>query len=236
MTAPPRAFSIALPALLALGTFAAPGSSATAQAQGVYRSVGPDGKVTFSDRAPAVPAAQAVPALQERTATPDSVSAGASAGTGLAGLPAALRQTATRFPVTLYTSSDCVPCASARSLLQARGVPYSERTVQSGEDIEALQRLSGSTSLPFATIGKQQLSGFADLEWKQYLDAAGYPKQSQLPANYQRPAAAPLVAVQRAGTQQNSSAQSRPEASAERPRAAPAPTVPAPNNPAGIRF
>lgn len=235
MTALPRAFSIVLPTLVALGTFAALGSS-VAHAQGVYRSVGPDGKVTFSDRAPAVPAAQAVPALQERTATPDSAGAGAAAGTVLTGLPPALRQAAARFPVALYTSSDCAPCASARSLLQARGVPFSERTVQSNEDIDALQHLSGSTNLPFATIGKQQLSGFADLEWKQYLDAAGYPKQSQLPANYQRPAAAPLVAVQRAETQQRSSAESRPEANVERPRAVPAPTGPAPSNPAGIRF
>lgn len=221
-----RAFSICLPGFLALAAFA---SFGTAHSQGIYRSVAPDGKVTFSDRAPA---AQTAPVMQERPAA----SGGAETGTGLAGLPPALRQAAERFPVTLYSGSDCTPCASARNLLQARGVPFSERTVQSNEDIDALKRLSGSTNLPFATIGKQQLSGFTDLEWKQYLDAAGYPKQSQLPSTYQRSAATPLVAVQRVQTGQGTSAKSRPEAGAEQLRAVPAPSGPAPSNPAGIRF
>ncbi len=226
MTTMTRAFSICLPGLLVLGAFA---SFGTAHAQGVYRSVGADGKVTFSDRAPAV---QATPLLQDRPAAPG----GTEAGSSLAGLPPALRQAATRFPVTLYSSSDCAPCVSARNLLEARGVPFSERTVQSNEDIDALKRLSGSSGLPFATIGKQQLSGFSDMEWKQYLDAAGYPMQSQLPSTYRRAASTPLVAVQRAGSNQGASAKTRPEADAERLRAVPTPSAPAPSNPAGIRF
>ena len=40
--------------------------------------------------------------------------------------------------------------------------------------------------------GGQQLKGYSDLEWKQYLDAAGYPKSSQLPSGYRNPPAAPL--------------------------------------------
>ena len=226
MTTLTHALSTGLPALLALSAFASFGN---AHGQGVYRSVGADGKVTFSDRAPA---SQTAPVLQERPAAPD----GAETGTGLAGLPPALRQATARFPVLLYTSGDCIPCAGVRNLLQARGVPFSERTVQSNEDIKALQRLSGNTNLPFATLGKQQLSGFSDLEWNQYLDAAGYPKQSQLPSTYQRPAATPFVAVQQAETGQDASAKSKPVTSTEPQRTAPAASGPAPNNPAGIRF
>ena len=113
---------------------------ASAQAQGVYRIVGPDGKVTFSDRPPA-DASSAQPA---RAATE---AAGAANGE----LPYALRQVANRFPVTLYTGSDCTPCTSARNLLTSRGIPFTERTVSSNEDIAALQRLSGASSLPFGT-------------------------------------------------------------------------------------
>lgn len=200
-----------------------------AQAQGVYRSVGPDGKVTFSDRAPV---AEAKPALRESASV-----APAGQDAGLSVLPYALRQTATRFPVTLYTSTECAPCTSARNLLQGRGVPFNERTVKSNEDIEALQRLSNSANLPFATIGNQQMSGFSDVEWKQYLDAAGYPKQSQLPPNYQRPAATPLVAVKRAETAQPSSSREKPVDASEQPQPARAPSsAPAQSNPAGIRF
>ncbi len=195
------------------------------QAQPVYRTVGPDGKVSFSDRAPSNGA-------QPARAGGSGAAAEAASGTAL---PYELRQIATRFPVTLYTGADCTPCASARNLLVQRGVPFTERTIASNEDIEALQRLSGGSSLPFGTIGGQQLMGFSDSEWTQYLDAAGYPKQSQLPSQYRRAAPTPLVAIQRAPS---------PAAAATVPPNAPAPARPdpavprgpTPANPAGIRF
>ena len=190
-----------------------------AHAQQVYRIVGPDGRVTFSDRPPSADAAGT------------QAGGGPRASGANDALPYQLRQVATRFPVTLYTGSDCAPCDSARSLLISRGIPFSERTVESNEDIDALKRLGGGGSLPFGTIGAQQLKGFSDVEWSQYLDAAGYPRQSQLPPGYRRPAAAPLVAATPA-----------PEPQAPPPRAAPAPApAPAapgasPSNPAGIIF
>ena len=75
----------------------------------------------------------------------------------LASLPIELRQTVARFPVTLYTSTDCSPCESGRRLLQARGVPFVERQVTSGDDAEALNRLTGGRSVPTLTIGSQAL-------------------------------------------------------------------------------
>lgn len=190
---------------------------AGAQAQQVYRIVGPDGKVTFSDRAP------------DTQTAPASVGNAAAASAG-AGLPFELREVANRYPVTLYTGNDCTPCVSARNLLVNRGIPFTERTVNTNEDIAALQRISGSNSLPFGSIGAQQLSGFSDAEWTQYLDAAGYPKQSQLPATYRRAAATPLVAV----VERAAAPASRPAAPAARP--APAAPGPSPSNPAGITF
>ncbi|MFY3383884.1 DUF4124 domain-containing protein [Paracidovorax sp. MALMAid1276] len=197
-----------------------------AQAQAVYRIVGPDGKVTFSDRPPADASAQQAQTTGTGPAAPN------------AELPLALRQPATRYPVTLYTGTDCAPCASARNMLVARGIPFTERTVTTNEDIDAFQRLSGASSLPFGTIGKQQLAGFSDSEWTQYLDAAGYPKQSELPPNYRRPAATPLVAVSKAATPAAATASappSRAQAQRQRPPA-PVNEGPTPSNPAGIRF
>lgn len=203
----------------ALGLLASAGAT---HAQQVYRIVGPDGKVTFSDRSPSNDA-QAT--AEGRTATvQESGGAGSS-------LPYGLGQIAARFPVTLYTASDCTPCASARSLLISRGVPFTERTVNSNEDIEALKRLSGGTGLPFGTIGQQQLQGFSDGEWTQYLNAAGYPAQSQLPPSYRRPAATPLVAIKRAEPAAQPDANRTPDT--RMPLPAPSP---APSNPAGIRF
>jgi glutaredoxin len=214
--------------LLASAALLLAGQSAVAQA--VYRIVGPDGKVTFSDRPPP-PTSQAKASIDTR-----AEAAANTAGTGNV-LPYALQQVARQYPVTLYTSQDCAPCNSARNLLNSRGVPYSERTISTAEDNDALRRISNDNSLPFGTIGGQQLKGFSDIEWTQYLDAAGYPKASQLPTNYRRAAATPLVAVKapEQATQGAAPQAAAPDAQPQEPQ--PQPRVgPSPSNPAGIKF
>lgn len=194
--------------------------AATASAQGVYRIVGPDGRVSYSDRPPADAKANPV---------------GRQAGTGTpnAQLPYDLRQIASRYPVTLYTGKDCAPCNSGRNLLNARGIPYNERTISTPDDLEALRRINPDGNVPLLTIGSQRLKGYSDTEWTQYLDAAGYPKQSQLPGSYRRPAPTPLVVSRPAGGSVETDAAGNAngsEAPAEVPVAPPA------ENPAGIRF
>jgi glutaredoxin len=188
------------------------------QAQTVYRIVGPDGKITFSDKAPAT-------AEQGKVA---STGVGASGASANAALPFDLRQVVAKYPVTLYTSAKCVPCDSGRSLLTGRGVPFNERTITTADDTDYFQRLTGETSLPVLNIGSQRVKGFSDGEWTQYLDAAGYPKTSQLPASFRNAAPSPLVIVQKAPTQR---AEDKP---------APEPVAPPPDvnpaNPAGIKF
>ena len=163
----------------------------------VYRIVGPDGKVTFSDQPPVD--RQAPRQVAPSVAMP-------SGGGGGGALPFELRNVTSRYPVTLYTSEACGPCGSARTFLASRGIPYTEKTVNSNDDAAAFRRLSGEVRVPFLTIGGQQLRGYSETEWTQYLDAAGYPKTSLLPAGYRNPAPTPLVAVQQA--------QSQPEAPA----------------------
>jgi glutaredoxin len=199
------------------------------QAQPMYRIVGPDGRVTFSDRPPTEGSAPA----RAGGSTANQIPSGGAT------LPFELREIANRYPVTIYTAPNCAPCASARNLLVNRGVPFTERTVTTNEDIEALQRISNDASLPFGTIGGQQLKGFSDVEWTQYLDAAGYSKTSQLPPGYRQPPATPLVAVRRADEAVRPTAAA--PAADTTPAANPLPAAPAaparnPNNPAGIRF
>lgn len=204
--------------VLATGVF-----SSAVSAQQVFRIVGPDGKVTFSDQPPPSSANARVTA-----AAGDGNRAAANPS-----LPFELRKIAGQYPVTLYTGDNCGPCGSARSMLTTRGVPFTERTVTTNEDTQALRRLSGESMLPFATIGSQQLKGFSDAEWTQFLDAAGYPKSSVLPASYRPPAPTPLVAVNTPAAAQPGGARA-----AAAPAPAPAPITPAatPDNPAGIRF
>lgn len=196
--------------------------SAGVQAQQVYRIVGPDGRVTFSDR----PAVSTLDAAAAGSAAPVQAALPAPA-VDTAALPYELRQVAQRYPVTLYTTDNCGPCSEGRGLLRGRGIPFVEKTVTTQADSDALSRISGSTSLPYATVGAQALQGYSSVEWSQYLDLAGYPKQSQLPANYRAPAASPLVAQTQPKAQ--APAPARP---AQRPQA---PATPA-ANPSGIQF
>ena len=192
------------------------------QAQTIYRIVGADGRVTFSDKPP-------VSADQGRIAGTGVGASGAAASAG--GLPYELRQVVAKYPVTLYSSANCAPCDNGRSLLTSRGVPFTERTVNTTEDSESLQRLSGDNSLPFLTIGGQRIKGMSDVEWSQYLDAAGYPKTSTLPPSFKNAPATPLVNLQKPAAAPK--AEPKPVPEPEPPRPVQGPT---PSNPAGIQF
>jgi glutaredoxin len=192
---------------------------ASLPAHALYKVVGPDGKVTYTDQPP-TSAQNKVQPVNERGGGPEG---------GGAALPFELRQIVQRYPVTIYTSEGCAPCDAGRQMLRDRGIPFSERTVGSKEDVDSLERITGGTAVPAVSIGPQVLRGYQSNDWSSYLDAAGYPKTSKLPAGYPAPQRQPLTARQ-----------SAPAPSSEQanvPEAAPAPTAPPPtSNPAGIRF
>jgi glutaredoxin len=169
-----------LPLLLLLGLAA----SGTALAQ--FKIVGPDGRITYTDRPLVEPGGKVQP-LRRDGSSDGPVAPGA-------GLPAELRQLVVRFPVTLYTSAECAPCESGRQLLQLRGVPFNERTIGNNEDITALQHLTAGRTVPALQVGGQALRGFQQAEWQSTLDLAGYPRESRLPRNFPVPVPEPLVA------------------------------------------
>lgn len=187
----------------------------------MYKVIGPDGSVTYTDRPPSSGTARVTDLGRPgSTPTPGPDSA----------LPFELRQAVTRFPVTLYSTTDCAPCDSARQFLQQRGVPYSERLVANDDDAAALERLVGGRTVPALTIGGQALRGLSQTDWTAYLDAAGYPRESRLPRNWQAPTAAPLTA--RASVARPA----RPEPAAPVPPPEPTPEpAPAPSD-SGVRF
>ncbi len=154
----------------------------TTPALAQYKVVASDGSVTYTDR----PRAEA----NTRITTLGRSGAAQPAETAL---PAELRQIAQRYPVTLYTGNDCLPCDNGRRLLQQRGIPFAERRVSSEEDAVALERAVGGRTVPALTIGAQPLRGLSETDWTAYLDAAGYPRVSKLPPGWQAAPVLPLV-------------------------------------------
>jgi glutaredoxin len=193
--------------------------AALAHAQ-LYRSVGPDGRVTYSDTPP--PAAK-----QVETRPLPSVSA------ATAPLPYELAQAAKAQPVTLYTGDKCPPCDAARSFLSARGVPYAEKTVSSNDDIAALRAAGGDARLPLLMVGRGREKGFEEGAWNAALTAAGYPKSSQLPAGWRNPP--PQGAAPRSAARPADAAEKAPAAGAPAAPAAEAPPATG-KAPPGFRF
>lgn len=168
-------------------SFAALALLAALPAVAQYKVIGPDGKVTYTDRPPTEQPGSVTPLRGSTAAAP------VANGTPL---PAELRSVVQRFPVVLYTATNCSPCDDARRLLKQRGIPLSERQVQSNDDLPALERATGSRSLPSLTVGGQAAAGYSESQWSNLLDLAGYPRESRLPRDYVGPAATPLVARQ----------------------------------------
>lgn len=170
--------SLALLAGLVLGAACGP-------AQALYKVVNPDGTVTYTDRPPAPSSARVTPMGRQGRAAAEAAPE--------ASLPPELRQAVQRHPVTLYTTPDCASCNDGRRLLLQRGVPFTERSVTTEEDIAALERQTNVRSVPVLMVGVQPLRGFVGSDWTSYLDAAGYPATSRLPRGWQQPPATPLA-------------------------------------------
>jgi glutaredoxin len=199
-----------------------------------YKVVAPDGSVTYTDRQPVAPNARITALGREAQAQQAALAAAPRPATAAAAAtvdpawPIELRQVATRYPVVLFTATDCAPCDSGRLLLQQRGVPFTERRIVTEEDAAALERAVGGRMLPALTVGAQAMRGLTQAEWTGYLDAAGYPKESRLPRNWQPPAATPL-------TERAAPAVAAAPAAPAAPAAEPVPPVPV-SPPPGVRF
>ena len=104
--------------------------------------------------------------------------------------PYALQLARKNNPVTLYTTPKCPLCDRARQLLKARGVPFSEKSVVTDEQVQELVGVVGRDALPSLVVGTKVQDGFAESLYEAMLDGAGYPKKDALPARKQEPAAA----------------------------------------------
>ncbi len=193
------------------------GLASTVPAWAVYKVVGPDGSVTFTDIPPSGGQASRLPGV---SATPPQA-------TGR--LPAHLRQLQRQAPVLIYTSPDCKACDDGISFLRHRGIPYAARTILSPRDVRAFRAIEPGMRLPLLRVAGVDLApGFSAAAWSQALNAAGYPRRSELPPGYRfaipRPLAPNPAAPLRGQT---------PAAAATQP---PVQAPPDPNAPPGFKF
>lgn len=151
----------------------------SAQAGDLYRWVDSSGRVYYGDLPP-VDATEV-----EIRKFPEGIMASEY-------LPYETRKAQQNFPVVLYVALGCSElCNQARSLLNKRGIPYSERMVRTKDEIDAFRRLTGSEIVPTLAVGKTILKVFQSEQWHDALDIAGYPKT----ATYRQRIAPPVPPV-----------------------------------------
>ena len=151
----------------------------------VYRWTDEQGRVHVTDTPPPASAksakkgsagTQGVPSYNpEAPATPQST----------AQEPYAIRQARSKNPVTLYTVPNCEGCDAARSLLNARGVPFKEVSLTDAATTEDFKKNVGAASLPTMLVGSQQQVGFEEGAYQRMLDDAGYPATGIVPPRRQ---------------------------------------------------
>jgi glutaredoxin len=170
-----------LPGLMLLAC-ACPPLAAVAQ---MYKWTDAQGTVHYTD----------TPPPQQRASQASQIGAPSAPAATPSSLPYELARAVKANPVTLYTTaqSACGGCDQGRALLHARGVPYTEKTVNTGEDNEQLRKLSGQLELPLLVVGSRKVAGFQDAAWQDALTAAAYPRSAQLPPGYQYAAPEPAA-------------------------------------------
>lgn len=126
------------------------------------------GQTVYSDQPPP-PGARLIEAREDRAAPADSRQ-----------LPYATRQAAEKYPVKLYTTANCTEiCATARTLLSGRGIPFTEILLKTQEEIAEVAKAMGTESfVPGLQVGSQRFAGYESGAWHNLLDLAGYPKSA----------------------------------------------------------
>lgn len=143
---------------------------ATAQ---LYRWTDASGRVHYTDTPP--------PSGAKRMSQKDSAVSSSSSTE-----PFVLQQARRDFPVKLYSAPGCQPCDTARGLLNKRGVPFSEVSVNGDpEQLAELQKTTGVTGVPALLVGRNVQSGFEESIYHRMLDEAGYPKTGLMPERKQ---------------------------------------------------
>jgi len=134
-----------------------------AAAQSAYRWVDEQGRVQYSDQPPP----QSIKKFEERKVQPNR---------GDALEPYENRKAASSFPVTLYTGKDCgKPCDDGRALLKKRGVPFSETSIETAEQVAEFKKRFGTEPyVPALAVGRKMEAGLAEGLWHSLLDDAGY--------------------------------------------------------------
>jgi glutaredoxin len=130
----------------------------------LYKWVDREGNVTYHDQPP--PAGSGYRVEEKPIATgekPKKINPNA--------------KVAEKFPVILYSALKCESCDLARTYLEKRKIPFTEKNVESDLKLqEELKKKIGALSVPTILVGEKVMRGYLESLLEGELDAVGYAK------------------------------------------------------------
>lgn len=126
----------------------------------LYKSVGPDGKITYSDKPPISGNVQKKLTFKNLPSTKLPASAASK-------LAQAGNKKTTDNPrliageVTLFTASWCGYCKQAKAYLASQGINYREVDIETENGMVEFSQAGGNGSVPLLIAGKESVLGFS---------------------------------------------------------------------------
>ena len=139
-------------------------AATSAQAETLYKVIGTDGRVTYTDRLPAD--AKSATALKFAdapvTSLPESVLKNqAEFAKGMQNQPAQAKIIDPSGPTTLFSASWCGYCTQAKVYLRTKGIAFRELDIDTPAGGRAYFEAGGQRGVPLIMADGKRLSGFS---------------------------------------------------------------------------
>lgn len=135
-------------------------SMSDALADTLYKSVGPDGRATYSDRPPADGRIAKTLTFENLPSTPLPAATAADLERLRRSAPA-LSMNAAPTEVILFSATWCGYCRNAKAYMRAKGIQYQEFDIDSAEGKAAFARAGGSKGVPLLFARGLRVQGFS---------------------------------------------------------------------------
>lgn len=131
--------------------------SAASLAQNLYKSIGPDGKVVYSDRPPAEGRLEKTMQFKNLPSTSLSADQLEKMRRQNAGSQAAIPSG----QAVIYTTAWCGYCKKAKSYMSSKGISYREVDIETDHGLAAYAKAGGGKGVPLLQYRGQSVQGFS---------------------------------------------------------------------------
>lgn len=132
-----------------------------AMAETLYKTIGPDGRVEYTDRPPADGKAAKTLNFADLPATPLPDSVLRYREQLQKGMQNRLANAGKRGGVQLFSAAWCGYCRKAKSWLDGRGIAYTEHDIDTPDGGMAFAQAGSASGIPLLLAGDQRVQGFS---------------------------------------------------------------------------